>query len=137
MTTKKTIIISSSIATVLFGGYLLAMYIKRKPTNKGDKKDKKNRNPQTSNLIGREVKISDLGYTNIRSSATIDDGYIGAWFGARLGGNVIGEVDTNPVGNIIDSKNGDDGLIWYKIKLKKPIEGKSEGWVREDAVNLK
>jgi hypothetical protein len=31
---------------------------------------------------------------------------------------------------------GEDGYYWYKISLSKMVEGKSEGYVREDAVTV-
>ncbi len=137
---KKTIIIVSSL-TLIVGGviaYLTLNNSSKKGTRTVKGEDGKvTVDSQTAGLIGKTVNVSDLGYTNIRSTSKIDDGYIGEWFGARIGGNVIGEVDSNPIGTIKDTKSGDDGFIWYKVKLTKSIEGKSEGWVREDAVNLK
>jgi hypothetical protein len=143
---KKQIILLSSVIAIAIGGFITYEVIKkRRNDGKGNNGTKKVKgeggnvkvSSQTANLIGKKVSISDLGYTNVRSTASIDDGYIGSWFGLRVGGNVIGEVSTNPVGTILDTKSGDDGFIWYKIKLNKSIDGISDGWVREDAVNLK
>lgn len=143
METKKVVIIAVS-AIVLIGGTIAVMNIakKRKEKNRegGDGKDAKidTSDDQTKGDIGKNVKTHPtLGYTNVRSSAAIDDGWAGTWFGYRpTSGNWIGEVRTNPVGTVKQALTGDDGFFWYKIKLNKALGGKTEGYVRQDAVSF-
>ena len=96
---------------------------------------------QTKSDIGKQVNVnSRLKYTNVRSSAEVDDGSLGTvgnWFGIRLtDGNFLKKVTSSPVGTIKKAVTGEDGFGWYEIKLSKSIDGKSTGYVREDAVSF-
>jgi len=106
-------------------------------TGGGKKEGEEATDKQTKGDSGRVVKIHKTeGFTNIRKTPEVDDGAVGSWFGIRLGGNVLGKVEKNPVGTITSAKKGKDGYIWYGIKLNSPIEGVSEGYVRQDAVTF-
>ena len=155
--TNTKILIGASVALFVTGGVILSLNIakKRKAKNEcensGGNWDSKAKEcisdegnvivleEQTKNDIGKTVNIHPtLNYTNVRSSANVDDGALGSWFGVRLtDGNFIGKVTKNPLGVITQAVVGDDEYNWYKIKLNTPLEGKTSGYVREDAISFK
>lgn len=71
---------------------------------------------------------------NIRSSAEVDNGFIG---------NQIGDPVSGELGEVISQEEGKDGRIWYKIKLTTPvntflsIRDYTKGYVRSDVVTNK
>lgn len=140
----KTAIIVGVSALVLIGGTIAVIKIakNRKEKNRGggDGDDAKieTSDDQTKGDIGKNVKVHPtLGYTNVRSSAAVDDGALGTWFGYRpTAGNWIGEVSSNPVGKVMQALTGTDGHFWYKIQLNKSLDGKTNGYVRQDAVSF-
>lgn len=155
MTTNKKILIGVSSAIIITAGIIAIIKISKNRRLKNDCEDangdwdrKKGicvsdsgslvvTTDQTKSDIGRTVNVHPtLGYTNVRSSPKLDDGAVGSWFGYRLGGNFIGEATTNPIGTITQSVKGDDEYNWYKIKLTKSLDGKSSGYVREDAISF-
>jgi hypothetical protein len=108
---------------------------------KGGKKGGKDapdaKDTQTKSAIGKKVKIHpELGYSNVRSTPIVDDGKVGSWFGYRLGGNFIKKAESNPIGTVQKAVTGSDGYIWYEVNLASPVDGKTMGWVREDAVTF-
>lgn len=139
MKTRDVVLITVS-AAVLIGGTIVAIkLLKSKNDNKeGEEADIIDSDEQTEGEIGKLVKTHPtLGYTNVRSTPTVDDGWMGTWFGYRpTEGNFIGEAKTNPIGTITRAVTGDDGHTWYKVKLKNSINGKTEGYVRQDAVSF-
>jgi hypothetical protein len=156
MKTSTKIIIGSSLAVLITGGVILSVSLAKKRKVKKEcedrdgvwDKDKKMcinsdgssalESTQTVGDIGKEVRTEPtLGYTNVRTSPEVDDGALGTWFGYRpTEGNFLGKVTTNPVGKIISSLTGNDGYFWYKINLTKAIDGKTVGFVRQDAVSF-
>lgn len=135
----KTAIIVGVSALALIGGTILVMRIaKKRKEGKGDDAKIDTSDDQTKGDIGKNVKVHPtLGYTNVRSSAAVDDGWAGTWFGYRpSAGNWLGEVSSNPVGKVTQALTGDDGHFWYKINLEKPLDGKTVGYVRQDAVSF-
>jgi len=125
METKKYIIKGSVAVTVLalvgFGLYKLMK--NRKTGNSTQREEKK--------LTGMKIHYGSEGYVNVRSSPRVDNENYGAF---DFSHNLIGQVDTNPVGTIMERTKGEDGYFWYKVKLTRPLNGKTEGYVREDAV---
>lgn len=105
---------------------------------KGGSDAAKGTDTQTKGDIGKKVNVEPtLGYTNVRSSAKVDDGAVGSVFGIRItDGNFIGKAESNPIGVITEALTGDDGYTWYKVKLTKPLNGKAFGYVRQDAVSF-
>lgn len=155
----KQIIIAATLVSVVAGGIILTVHLARKSKLKRDCKsaggnwDKKQQrclsesgttvvlDDQTKEDIGRKVNTHPtLKYTNVRSSPKIEDpsvlGYLGAIFGSTPTSNIIGRVTQNPVGVIQQSQTSDDGYTWYLVKLNKNLEGKTTGYVREDAISF-
>lgn len=140
METKNVVIIALSTVVLVGGTIAVIKIVKKKKDKKKNGKDAKGEvsDDQTKGVIGKNVRTHPtLGYTNVRSSAAVDDGWAGTWFGYRVtDGNWIGEARSNPIGTVISSLTGDDGFTWYKIKLTKSLGGKTQGYVREDAVSF-
>lgn len=79
-------------------------------------------------------------YVNVRSDASVDNG----WFN-----NFIGKVLKNtPVGKVLEGNIQGDGKVWYKVgviganlkddaNLGKAKKNSTTGYVREDAVTIK
>lgn len=156
MKTSTKIVIGSSAAILVAGGIILSIHlakkrkVKKECEDSGGEWDKKKKicvkadgstqleGDQTKGDIGKNVRTHPtLGYTNVRSTPNVDDGALGTWFGVRLtDGNFLGKVSSNPVGKVISSLTGNDGFFWYKLTLAKPINGKTTGYVRQDAVSF-
>ena len=145
---KNTILTISAIAVVLGGGAAI-YFVRKKNADKraaakaaaqiaaGGKDAPPASDTQTKGDIGMKVNVHPTeGYTNIRSSAKVDDGAVGSWFGLRLGGNFMGKVESNPVGIIKGVVSGGEGHTWYEIELKTAIDGKKVGYVRQDAISF-
>lgn len=84
-------------------------------------------------LIGSSVYVGSSGYVNIRTSPKVDNVNV---LSLDFDDNVLGKSSESPVGKIIKQVKGDDGYFWYEIELSKSIEGKTTGFVREDAVKF-
>jgi len=147
--TTKYVLIGLGIAAAITAvGFTLHIRKKNKDKRDAEKAEKdiagggkdadKGTDKQTKGDIGKKVNVEPaLGYTNVRSSAKVDDGTLGSWFGVRLtDGNFIGKAESNPVGVITEALTGEDGYTWYKVKLAKPLGGKQIGYVRQDAVSF-
>ena len=100
---------------------------------------KKIANPSAATRVDKEnkqlknlpVNVGKEGYVNVRSYPKIDNkNYVALDFTD----NLLQEVSTNPIGYILERLKGEDGYYWFKIKLETPVNGKSEGYVREDVV---
>ena len=72
--------------------------------------------------------MTKSGYINIRESPKVLNGYII--------NNLIGKFTGKNIGTIKSETMGEDGYVWYLVKLDRPIDGKSEGYVREDVINI-
>ena len=113
------------IAGVLsFGIYkLIIRDTKPDPKKKEEKEEKK--------LQRKVVHLAGANYVNVRSSPQVDNTRY--WKG-DFKTNLLAEVDTNPVGEILARVKGSGEYYWYKLKLNTPIKGKTIGYVREDVV---
>jgi len=138
---KKYIYITTAVVVILGVGSILTyrQINKNKDSKEGKTEDDetdgsvvvKPTDFQDKNIIGKQVRTHPtLGYTNVRSTAKVDDGYFG------LGSNKIGEVKINPIGVVTGTLAGEDKFTWYIIRLTTPIDGKTTGFVREDAVSF-
>ena len=129
--TKKYLMIGGIAAVVLsalgFGAYKV---IKKKSHNTSSNKQK---TKEEQKLIGKLVSYGSEGYINVRSTPKVDNEN---WGALDFSHNLIKQVKSNPVGSIVERVKGEDGYYWYKISLSKTVEGKSEGYVREDAVTV-
>lgn len=116
----------------------VAFFVFRKKDDESDNGDASTED-RFKDLIGKNVYPSvEDGFSNVRSTPEIKCVGFFAW-GKDLcyDTNVITEAKDKPFGTILSTTTDKDGKIWYKVKLKKAIEGKSEGYVRYDAVSLK
>ena len=127
--TKKYLIIGG-VATVVvaLAGFGVHKFIKNRKnrTTSGKQKER-----EEQKLIGKKVHYGSEGYVNIRSSAKVDNEN---WTSMDFSHNLLTQAESNPVGTILERLKGEDGYYWYKIKLTKPVGGKTESYVREDAV---
>lgn len=126
----KNYLMIGGIATVVLSGasYGAYMYFKKKGYNTSSSKQKKK---EEEKLVTKTVSYGAEGYVNVRSSPKIDNEN---WGKFDFSHNLIKKVSSNPVGSILERVKGEDGYYWYKISLTQPANGKSEGYVREDAV---
>lgn len=127
--TKKYLMIGG-IATVVLSGAGFGVYklIKKKTYNTSSSKQKQK---EEKKLITKTVSYGSEGYVNVRSSPKVDNEN---WGRFDFSHNLIKQVKSNPVGSILSRVKGEDGYYWYKISLSEPVNGKDEGYVREDAV---
>jgi hypothetical protein len=118
----------------------VAFFVFRKKDDEGDNGDA-DTDDRFKDLIGKNVYPSvEDGFSNVRSTPEIKcqfgTGYL--WSDVLcIDANVITEAKDKPFGTILSTTTDKDGKIWYKVKLKKAVDGKSEGYVRYDAVSLK
>jgi len=127
--TKKYLIIGGVAAVVVaLAGFGVHKFIKNRKnrTTSGKQKER-----EEQKLIGKKVHYGSEGYVNVRSSAKVDNEN---WTSMDFSHNLLTQAESNPVGTILERLKGEDGYYWYKIKLTKPVGGKTEGYVREDAV---
>ena len=127
--TKKYLIIGGVAAVVVaLAGFGVHKFIKNRKnrTTSGKQKER-----EEQKLIGKKVHYGSEGYVNVRSSAKVDNEN---WTSMDYSHNLLTQAESNPVGTILERLKGEDGYYWYKIKLTKPVGGKTEGYVREDAV---
>jgi len=127
--TKKYLIIGGVAAVVVaLAGFGVHKFIKNRKnrTTSGKQKER-----EEQKLIGKKVHYGSEGYVNVRSSAKVDNEN---WTSMDYSHNLLTQAESNPVGTILERLKGEDGYYWYRIKLTKPVGGKTEGYVREDAV---
>jgi hypothetical protein len=154
--TTKKILIGAGAAVLLTGIIILSVKgaknrkVKKDCEEAGGEWDRKKKkclsedgnlvvvDEQTKSDIGSQVNVHPtLKYTNVRSTPELDDGALGTWFGVRLtDGNYMGKVTKSPVGTITKAEEGSDNYTWYKLKLTKSLDGKTTGYVREDAISF-
>jgi len=127
--TKKYLMIAG-IATVVISGAGFGVFklLKKKSYTTSSNKQKKK---EEQKLMSKQVNYGSEGYVNVRSSPKVDNEN---WGRFDFSHNLIKQIKSNPVGNILSRVKGEDGYFWYKISLDQPVNGKSEGYVREDAV---
>lgn len=127
--TKKYLMIAG-IATVVISGAGFGVFklLKKKSYTTSSNKQKKK---EEQKLMSKQVSYGSEGYVNVRSSPKVDNEN---WGRFDFFHNLIKQVKSNPVGSILSRVKGEDGYFWYKINLDQPVNGKSEGYVREDAV---
>ena len=92
----------------------------------------KTSNPDTDVVERKAHFNSDEGFVNVRTTPKVDNFSVFDW-----DDNLLGKISVNPVGTVVTKVTGDDGYRWYRINLRLPIDGKKEGYVREDAITLK
>ena len=110
-------------------GYGVYKYIDKKSFKT---KSTKQKEKELKKLFGVPVNFSTEGYVNVRSSPKVDNkGFM------DYKTNLIAKVSSNPIGTVLDRVKGKDGYFWYKIELRKPVRGITEGYVREDVVDIK
>ncbi|MBQ21675.1 MAG: hypothetical protein CMD31_13050 [Flavobacteriales bacterium] len=127
--TKKYLLIGTIATVVLSGaGYGAYRYFKKKGYTTSSSKQKEK---EEEKLLTKTVSYGAEGYANVRSSPKVDNEN---WGRFDFSHNLIKKVNTNPVGSILERVKGEDGYYWYKISLTVPVNGKNEGYVREDAV---
>lgn len=128
--TKKYIVIGGlavlGIAIVGFTAEHVIKKIKYKGGGADEEKVEKK-------MKGKAVSFLSEGYVTVRSSPKIDDEN---WLRLDVTTNMITKAKSNPVGTILKRVKGEDGYYWFKINLSKPVDGKAEGYVREDAVEV-
>ena len=129
---KTAVIIGSSILGLLGVGFLVNSLINGKGKNIADKLSGKDKDPEGDVVDKSIYKRGDESFVNVRTSPKVDNLSLFDW-----DDNLIGKVEKNPVGNVVSSIIGDDGYRWYRVDLRVPLDGKSEGYVREDAVEIK
>lgn len=142
--TKKIIIVGTisvvSLAILILGTKAIVNKVKQ---SKADKDKGENLNaPYNPDKQYKVVVLGPSGYVNVRSSPMVpeqldyyDLAYM-PWKFFTTEDNLLKKVKTSPVGNVISEKKGADGFLWYEIKLIKPIDKATKGWVREDAVKI-
>lgn len=131
---KSHIFIASGL---LVATIATAVILKRVKKNKRVKEGLESGTGGSTSLIGKTVSLTKEGYVNVRSSAEVDNkNYCNelTGIGYDCTDNKIGKSTSNPVGTIAKTVTGADSMIWYHLNLSSPINGKSKGWVREDAV---
>jgi hypothetical protein len=132
----KNIIIWSAVGAVLLGTTLYFAF--RKPKSDEEENNDAKVDDAVKSLIGKNVyPSSSTGFTNVRTTPKIECIGFFAW-GRDLcyDTNVIVEAKERPFGTILSSTTDDKGQIWYRVKLKTPVKGQSEGFARWDAVSL-
>jgi hypothetical protein len=92
--------------------------------------------------IGKTVNVSkEEGYTNVRETPKVDRTCFGSgileYYDACMQHNLLAKVEKNPLGVVKDVVVGEDGFNWYEIELSNPIDGRSTGYARMDAIGFK
>lgn len=135
---RKTLIIAGgTLAVTLIGALAFRAFKKAKNVREGNELPSGEKGLAaltSSSIVGKPVSYGSEGYVNVRTSPNVDDNSIWSF---DFDNNLLGKVETNPVGKIRKQIKGDDGYFWYEIDLSKPIDGKTTGFVREDAVIIK
>lgn len=131
MKTKNVIIISSVV--LVLGISAMLMFRKPKDKIKEDPNDAETKE-RLEGLVGKNVyPSSQYGYTYVRETPEIDD-----WIDATpWKANWFKKATEKPFATVLYTTEGSDGYTWYKVKLKTAEDGKTEGFVREDAVSFK
>ena len=124
---KISIIAGVSIAVIGTISYFLRKKIRKSQLNKPCKGKR-----CVEDINGQTLYIAK-DYVNVRDSAEVNN----KEFPFDWVDNLIGEVTTNPIGEVINQVTGADGLNWYKVKLAQPLEGETVGYVREDVITTK
>jgi len=96
------------------------------PDNNGDSPD------TVSKTIGKKV-FTKFNDTAVRTSAVVDNGTLG------MGTNLIARLVPNiAIGSIITEVTGEDGYIWYKVKLLAlpAFNQKAVGYIRSDVAKF-
>lgn len=129
----KNYVIIGGIATLVLSALGFGVYklVKKKSHDTTSNKQKKK---EEQKLVGKLIHYGSEGYVNVRSSPKVDNEN---WGKFDFSHNLIKQVSTNPVGSITERLKGEKGYFWYKIILHKAVEGKTEAYVREDAVVVK
>jgi hypothetical protein len=132
MKNKGYIIIGGISILAIAGSIGYVMY--RKKQKSTSVKEGKETGTGGYTIIGKTVVAGKEGYVNVRTSPEVDNESVWSW---DFENNLLGKVTDNPIGTILKSLKGNDGYIWYEVQLNKTIDGKSSGYVREDAVVIK
>ena len=115
---------------VTLAGIALHKFIEsRKYRSKSDRQKEK----EEARLIGKKVHYGSEGYVNVRSTPKVDNQNLPVW---DFSDNIIAQLQSNPIGTLLERIKGEDGYYWYRIQLTRPVAGKTEGYVREDAVKI-
>ena len=128
----KKYLIVGGVATVVvtLAGIASHKFIEsRKYRSKSDRQKEK----EAGRLIGKNVHYGSEGYVNVRTAPKVDNQNPPA---LDFSDNILAQVQSNPVGTILERIKGEDGYFWYRIGLTRPLGGKTGGYVREDAVKI-
>lgn len=130
--TKKYLVIGGvATVVVVLAGFGVNKFIRKRKNRTTSVKQKERAERK---LIGKKVHYGSEGFVNVRSSSKVDNEN---WITMDFSHNILTQAESNPVGTILERLKGEDGYYWYKINLTKPVAGKTEGYVREDAVVVK
>ena len=119
---KKGIIIGGSAIALFLSVYYIRKSIKNRRLNRPCVGKK-----CTNLMIGKTLNTK-YDKINVRETPVVDDGLIFD--------NLLGVVRQNPIGVVLESVIGEDGYNWYRVKLTQPLDGRSEGYVREDVITV-
>ena len=138
---REYIYIGIGILVVGTLGTLGYFSIKNKVQENKEGVDKDGNKIQTASSIGKTVNVSkEEGYTNVRETPKVDQYCWFTWGSKKTGcqqHNLLAKVEKNPLGVVKDVVVGEDGFNWYEIELSNPIDGRSTGYARMDAIGFK
>jgi hypothetical protein len=125
---------------------LIAYAVKKRRVKKGFRDDV-GFDPDTQIMY---AYVGEQGFTNVRSEPKIKGSFEEAyqttsWWdwlydpvavASENIENKIGTITSGRIGKVISMTTGQDGHIWYKVKLDTPLSGRATGWVRKDVVRI-
>lgn len=144
--TKKLLIYGSigivSVVGIIVAVNVIKKAVKRHRADVDKPKDQDKEIPFDPTKQYKMVLLGSQKFVNVRTSTAVPekmnylDWLITPWEVVTIDSNLIGKVETNPVGYVQEEQKGKDGYMWYYIRLEKKLNDKTHGWVREDAVKV-
>ena len=126
---EKYLIIGGGVALASLASFGIYKLIQQKNNPSTERRVKK----IEKELAAAVVNVGSNGYANVRTSPKVDNE---DWKRLDFTTKKKKKVTVNPVGTIEKRVKGGDGYFWYKLQLERVVEGKSIGYVREDAVEI-
>ena len=118
---KYGIIAGVSLIAIGFGSYYLRNAWKKRRLNRPCKGRR-----CVKSLVGKSVRPSGVE-VNVRESAEVKTGW---------SDNLITSFKGDYLGKIKQEVMGADGYVWYLVTFPSPLKGKTQGYVREDVIEI-